>query len=884
MIASAFASMRSAFGLPGAGAGRVVRTAPAITVLLLLGALVAGAAGLSGVAPAMAQPFVSTGQADDGGPGQDDAADDPSAGPMPRGVATGGVWRGGGLAAVPSHSVGATGAAAGSAATPASPQAPAADEDPLIDLLRDRATRQRLIRALERLEAEAEGPAPMPTAAARAAQAHASGDAPTVASAARTAEDAAATEAAESGPPRLSLGRRIGEITSDAAAEIAQRLSSFYAGVAATHRRMAGFAKVDKDRLIALAEEIGLTILTTFATFLILRRLARPLRRSMAERAAGGAAGQLVWVFAVSVAIDLMTVLLAWGSGNAIALYLRGEIGALSIYQAMFLNAFLAVELTKMIVRIGLSPSERRLRIVPLGDAVASYWAWWSSVLISILGYGRLLLMPLVNELVNLFTGRAFGVMVYVVVLVLAMMLVVVHRRAPAAYFAHQAKVHGGDVTLEVLAAVSRHAWIGVLLYLGFVFVSAVAETGQVLPVLAGTGKILGIIVLGALVTAILSKSASRGVRVPGGVHQTLPLLERRLNTFVPAFLRLVRFLVMIAVLGFAADVIGLMDVDAWLDSELGGDATSTLVSVLAIILIAFVVWLALTSWIDYRLTPRGFRLVTSREQTLLTLLKNAGTIAIMVVTTMFSLSEIGIDIAPLIASAGVLGLAIGFGAQKMVEDIITGIFIQFENAINVGDVITVGGTTGAVEKLTIRSVSLRDLEGVFHVIPFSSVSSVSNYMRGFAYHVADLGIAYREDVDQAKAVMVACFDDLRADPDWRTKIAGDFEWFGVQELGDSAVVLRARIKTTPGNQWAVGRRYTELLKKACDRAGIEIPFPHLTLWMGEGKDGAAPPVRVQRAAELPAAAPALSPPADARPTASPAHPAPKTDMPQEAS
>ncbi|MEM6423172.1 MAG: mechanosensitive ion channel domain-containing protein, partial [Pseudomonadota bacterium] len=281
-------------------------------------------------------------------------------------------------------------------------------------------------------------------------------------------------------------------------------------------------------------------------------------------------------------------------------------------------------------------------------------------------------------------------------------------------------------------------------------------------------------------------------------------------------------------------------------DSAVGGDAAGRLISVVIMILAAFVIWLALSSWIDYRLRPVGYRLATAREQTLLTLLRNAGTIAIVVITLMFSLSELGIDIAPLIASAGVLGLAIGFGAQKMVQDIITGIFIQFENAINVGDVITVGGTTGTVEKLTIRSVSLRDLEGVFHVIPFSSVDMVSNYMRGFAYHVADLGIAYREDIDEAKALMERCFAEMRQDPDWRFKIAGDFEWFGVQSLGDSAVVLRGRIKTTPGQQWGVGRQYNERLKKACDEAGIEIPFPHMTIWMGEGKDGAAPALRLR--------------------------------------
>jgi small conductance mechanosensitive channel len=255
---------------------------------------------------------------------------------------------------------------------------------------------------------------------------------------------------------------------------------------------------------------------------------------------------------------------------------------------------------------------------------------------------------------------------------------------------------------------------------------------------------------------------------------------------------------------------------------------------------------------VDFRLSP-GDREPTAREKTLLALARNAGMVAILAVGLTYALSSIGVSVAPLLASAGVVGLAIGFGSQKLVQDIITGVFIQFENAINVGDVVEAGGKIGAVEKLTIRSVSLRDVAGVFHVIPFSSVDSVSNYMKGFSYHVADIGIAYREDIDAAKVEMLAAYDDLMADMQWETKLVGGLEWFGVESLGDSAVVLRARLKTRPGEQWAVGRAYTEIVKKRFDRAGIEIPYPHLTLWFGTGRDGNAPPAHLilsERAAQ----------------------------------
>ena len=284
--------------------------------------------------------------------------------------------------------------------------------------------------------------------------------------------------------------------------------------------------------------------------------------------------------------------------------------------------------------------------------------------------------------------------------------------------------------------------------------------------------------------------------------------------------------------------VIGLIALRDWMESQLGYRVTSSLISLAGILLVAYGVWLAMTSWVDYRLNPDYGNIATARETTLLTLLRNAGTIAIFILALMFCLSEIGLDIGPLLASAGVLGLAIGFGAQKMVQDIITGIFIQFENAMNVGDVVTVGGTTGTVERLTIRSVSLRDVAGAFHIIPFSSVDMVTNYMRDFGYFVCDMGVAYRENVEEVKQAMLDAFEELRGDPDQAAKIIADLEWFGLQSFGDSAVVCRARIKCVPGQQWGVGRAYNGVLKQVFDDRNIEIPFPHQTIFLGESKDG----------------------------------------------
>lgn len=325
-----------------------------------------------------------------------------------------------------------------------------------------------------------------------------------------------------------------------------------------------------------------------------------------------------------------------------------------------------------------------------------------------------------------------------------------------------------------------------------------------------------------------------------------MPTLETRLNALAGHVLTAVRGGIVIGVIAFSLNAFALFDVSGFLEGSFGTWLVSTFVSVCLILLLGIVLWLALVSWVDYRLNSESRRAPSARETTLLTLLRNAVTIALTVVITMFVLAEIGIDIAPLIASAGVLGLAIGFGAQSLVQDIITGIFIQLEDAINVGDVVTVGGVTGTVEKLTIRSVTLRDLHGAVHVIPFSSVAMVSNFVKGFSYYVCDMGIAYRENTDDGKEAMHAAFTALR-ETEHGPYIRGDLEWFGVNALGDSAVVLRARIKCDPGKQWGIGRAYNELCKRELDARGVEIPFPHQTIYFGENKDGSAPALHVKQ-------------------------------------
>lgn len=215
--------------------------------------------------------------------------------------------------------------------------------------------------------------------------------------------------------------------------------------------------------------------------------------------------------------------------------------------------------------------------------------------------------------------------------------------------------------------------------------------------------------------------------------------------------------------------------------------------------------------------------------------------LVISALALMMVLAEVGISLAPILGAAGVVGLAIGFGAQSLVKDYFTGFFILFEDQIRTGDVVKVADIGGLVEDITLRHVRLRDYDGTVHFIPNNLITTVSNMSRGHAQAVMDIGVAYREDLDEVFAVMRETADALRADAAFEPRILQPLEIAGVERWDDSAVIVRCRFKVQPLAQWDVRREYLRRLKRAFDARGIEIPYPHLTLYAGAGKRGEAP-------------------------------------------
>jgi len=270
------------------------------------------------------------------------------------------------------------------------------------------------------------------------------------------------------------------------------------------------------------------------------------------------------------------------------------------------------------------------------------------------------------------------------------------------------------------------------------------------------------------------------------------------------------------------------------LTSDLGRQLISSVLSIAAVLVGALVLWELVNASIERYLAQTdadGNAIERGRRaRTLLPLLRNVVMVVLLVVVTLIVLSELGVNIAPLLAGAGVVGVAIGFGSQKLVQDVITGAFILFENTIAVGEVVKIADHTGTVEGMTIRTLRLRDAAGNIHTLPFSNVATVINLSRDFAFYQFDVGVSYDADIDRVTAEIRALGDELRADADFGSLIMDAVEVFGLDRFTDSAVMVQGRIKTLPGKQFGVGREFNRRLKKRFDAAGISIPFPTHTI------------------------------------------------------
>jgi len=717
--------------------------------------------------------------------------------------------------AAPSN--GAAPAAAASASASADPASVAAAADALAKLLEDPKGREALIEALRRKN-QAAGEAAGPADGAQAQPAPEGAD--------TGAQTAPASGVAAPDNFAVQLGEYTKLVVDDISA-VVSRVAHSFRGVGLLVK---GDIQVRWDKARIAALEVVVVLSAAMLLFWLGQKLLAYLFHRREIQARYGSWTQRAIILLATTIADVVTVVVGWGAGYAAAL---AEFGMLergvSLLESLALNAFLVTGLTKVGLRFVFAPQRPELRLLPFSDGAASYWCWRLGLVVSLMGYGIMLGVPVANLSISFVIGNAVRALVVILSALILFTLIHSNRREVSrgiSAYADQMSGAFGKRAMKTFARIWHIcAHFYVLLVFGLWLTSpfnavAIAMRATVLSVLT--------IMAGTAVTLIMTRAITGGIRLPEDLKKSLPALQGRLNAFVPRILKLLRLAVFVITLLLLLEIWGFVDILGWLRSDQGISVIGRFSSAFLVFLVTFVIWLGVMSWIDLRLREQAGYVVTARVRTLFQLFRNAFTVLVIVMAALLGLSEIGVDIGPLIAGAGVVGLAISFGAQTLVKDIITGAFIQIENAINEGDVVTVGGVTGVVERLTVRSVRLRDLDGTTHIVPFSSVDTVSNFMRDFSYHVALIGVAYDTDIRKAKAALEEAFQRLKK-TDYGNKIIGDLEMHGVTNFGDSAIDIRARIKTTPGDQWSVGRAYNEYVKDVFDEWGIEIPFPQVT-------------------------------------------------------
>ncbi len=574
------------------------------------------------------------------------------------------------------------------------------------------------------------------------------------------------------------------------------------------------------------------------AGWLAEKLVALALRRTMAAtRPAADAPAAAKWPLAATRTLfGLVPVLALAGAAYGVTLAfavappLRREI-------LLVIVAWAAVRAILVVADALVSPDAPERRLVPMDDETAEYLVIWTRRLAGTILLGRALVGIMALAHAPRVLVQVIDKGVGLLVALLAAIFILQNRRPVAAALDRIGRRLGSHWSSLADKAASIWHLLAILYIAAIYLVWAIPIAGGAAYMLRATALTLLVLTVAHWGDRLTRRGLARAFAIDREDGVRLPHLEARANRYLPALQILVRTIIA-AVAAMAVLRAWGVESFAWIGSDMGQHLLATTVSIGAVVIGAVVVWELVSGAIERFLTGTDHdgQLVerSARARTLLPLARSALLVAMVVMVTLIVLSELGVNIAPLLAGAGVIGIAIGFGSQKLVQDVITGAFMLFENTISVGDVVQVDNHSGVVETISIRVMALRDLSGNLHTIPFSQVHTVINMNRDFAYAVFDMGIAYDEDVDRVMKVMAELGAELQADPVYGAYILEPLEMMGVNSFGNSSVVIRARLKTKPLHQWEVGRAYNRILKKRFDAEGIEIPFPQTTIWMGK--------------------------------------------------
>jgi moderate conductance mechanosensitive channel len=513
-------------------------------------------------------------------------------------------------------------------------------------------------------------------------------------------------------------------------------------------------------------------------------------------------------------------------------------------------SAIVIVRLGLVLARTVLSPGAPQARLVPLADEPARVLLRYFHWLLALAIYGYTLLSVLQWHGMPWVLRGALDRLLALALLISGVWMIMRRRRAVAAAIGGLSPETGpSDIPWRRIGEVWH---VFAILYLCALFVIDNMKDSVLFADVLVTSSI-SLLVLVGLVMALRYVEDKAAVRqrppdadeafedddkgreaeaAPGRAGSGPLLFALRLAIAVVAILTFLQ------VWGF----------DTWLLLT-GNGPGERLMLILVIIGLIYLLWFAINRLIAgyiRDLDARGGDARSStRARTALVLARNAALVTLCVIGGMVILSELGLNIGPLLAGAGVIGIAIGFGAQNLVQDVITGLFNLIEDTFAVGDVVDLGGKSGVVEAMTIRTVRLRDAGGNVHTIPFSAIAVVTNMTKDFAFAAFELRVGYRENVDEVMQVIQGVAEELRHERAYRRVILAPMEMLGLDAFADSAVIVNCRLKVRAGSQWMVGRELRRRLKNRFDELGIEFPIPQQMIRFGQDRSGAAAAVHV---------------------------------------
>ena len=501
---------------------------------------------------------------------------------------------------------------------------------------------------------------------------------------------------------------------------------------------------------------------------------------------------------------------------------------------SVLVNAAVEARLILCIARSALLPADTGAVFVPLDAETRNYLYIWVRrfILWAVFGYA----VPEAAWWLGV-PGAIYALVLNAMGLVLALLTIIfmLQNRAQIAKW-----IAGRPATASGWGRVRRslaEIWpvLAVLYISGIYLIYALRIQGGFVYVARATTFSLIVIIAAQVLVRSIRELTRRGFAITPELKAQFPTLEQRANRYIPILTGLLAGAVYILA---AMTVLQAWNIGAfaWFGSEVGRRMIGNVLSIGLELFVALAIWEIFASAIERYLsgldatgTPRRTRI-----RTLLPLLRTAMLSVLVVLTSLIILSHIGVDITPLLAGAGVVGVAIGFGSQALVKDIITGLFILMEDQIAIGDVVDVGKDhAGVVEAITVRTIRLRDQAGTVHTIPFSEVTTVKNLARDFAYVVARIAISYSEDIDRVVEILRQVSEELMADETLRPSILDPFDYQGVDTLDTSAVVLLVRIRTVATKQWPVGRAFNRLVKMAFDKHGIASRDPTQIMILG---------------------------------------------------